>query len=84
MYSDNLFTLVHTTCSHNLFTPVHQDESRAKVRENMMPDRISPIPIQLADLDSPENGCPCTLKFDPNMDPLIMELFAVEKDPEVK
>ena len=67
-----------------VFFRFQQDQSRAKVRENLPPDRIPPIPIQLADRDSIINGCPCTLKFDPNMDPLIMKLFAVEKADEKK
>ncbi|XP_042874776.1 neural-cadherin-like [Penaeus japonicus] len=39
------------------------ERSYAMIRENLDPKRVEPIIIQLDDLDSPENGCPCTLEF---------------------
>ncbi|XP_047738594.1 DE-cadherin [Hyalella azteca] len=56
------------------------DNSRARVRENLPPANVPPIPILLDDADAPEHGCPCTLEFHHDVDPLMLTLFRVERD----
>ena len=52
--------------------------------ENQEPDKIPHTPIQLADADSDENGCPCTLEIHNTAEPDIMDRFEVLKDPSGK
>ncbi|XP_066976553.1 DE-cadherin-like isoform X4 [Macrobrachium rosenbergii] len=53
------------------------DQSYAKIMENMPPENVKPIAIQLDDADSEENGCPCTLEFASFTSPDIMQKFSV-------
>ncbi|KAK7079949.1 hypothetical protein SK128_012924 [Halocaridina rubra] len=55
------------------------DNSYAKIMENSDPATVGPIPIQLGDLDTQINGCPCTLQFDSSTSADIISKFSVEQ-----
>ncbi|ROT82868.1 putative DE-cadherin [Penaeus vannamei] len=53
------------------------ERSYAMIPENLDPMSVDPIIIQLDDLDSPENGCPCTLEFQENAVLSFREKFSI-------
>ncbi|XP_068232173.1 neural-cadherin-like [Palaemon carinicauda] len=57
---------------------IHRPEnSYASIMENMDPEDVRPINIKLNDDDGCENGCPCTLEFDPGTPTAWLEKFSL-------
>ncbi|XP_064100761.1 neural-cadherin-like [Macrobrachium nipponense] len=57
---------------------IHRPEnSYARIMENMDPEDVKPIIIKLDDEDGGENGCPCTMEFDPGTPTSWLEKFSL-------
>ncbi|XP_068232166.1 DE-cadherin-like [Palaemon carinicauda] len=57
---------------------IHSPEnSYAKVMENMDPEDVKSITIKLNDVDGSDNGCPCTMVFDPEIPVSWLEKFSL-------
>ncbi|XP_064099901.1 neural-cadherin-like isoform X2 [Macrobrachium nipponense] len=53
------------------------ENSYARIMENMDPEDVKSIIIKLNDVDGGENGCPCTMEFDPETPTSWLENFSL-------